>query len=81
MISLMIAKEQKRNGKRQTWALYAMRKGVSATVWERVPDVLPYYSAHYLMDVASQLYDLRGERWQRNQGRGSANYRRIAKEA
>ena len=70
--TIRVMKEQKVNGKRQTWGVYQQRKGVSATVWDRLGGTSTYYEASYARSVAEGFVYIRA--WQRSMGRGSAYY-------
>lgn len=72
--NFIVSKEQKVNGKRQTWALRFNRLNVSATVWDRVPGTREYYTARDAMRAALQQFDMAGNFQLYCRGRGSAVY-------
>lgn len=72
---LLISKETKIPGKRQTWAVFKPRPNVSATVWEPIAGLTGFRSVYDAKLAASRRLSVSYTQWVRETESGSANYR------
>lgn len=90
MGKVMVCKDTKVNGKAQRWTVLRQRPNVSATVWEPIAGLSSYRTASLARSAANVSLRLDGPvvfsppfpvRWTRRQGRGSANWIAIERDA